>query len=294
MDIKYFAEKTNMPAEAVPVLLEAYEKVKDTEEYKALVTMIIWHRSFSDIDKEAKKVAETLGVHVYTLEMVLLCNCAHIARDRYLQRGVKENIFWDTARDIVNKLIECKNVKGVWGTFVFPWFENLYEAVIFHLGRLHFIRRKYKNDVYALDVHIPSCGPLHHEDVMKSYKLAYDFFEHTHGDYMAFRTSTWLLNPDYRGVVFKENSNTLAFAEDFSVFQYFDDTNFSDCWRLFDVDYDGDPDKLPEDTGMRRAMKNYLKNGGKPGRALGGFLFDGEKILREESEILREPLQANY
>lgn len=290
MEIRFFAEKTNMPAEAVPVLVEAYEKVKDTDEYKELVEMIIWHRSFSDIAKKAEEFSEPLGVHVYTLEMVLLCACADIARDRYLQRGVKEDIFWATAHDIVNKLIECKDVKGVWGTFVFTWFENLYEVVIFHLGRLHFIRRKYKNGVYALDVHIPSCGPLPHEAVMESYRLAYDFFENTHGEYMAFRCSSWLLNPDYRGSVFKENSNTLAFAEDFVIFQHFDDQDFSDCWRLFGVYYDGNPDHLPEDTSMRRAMKAYIKNGGKLGRATGGFLFDGEKILREESEILREGL----
>ncbi|MBQ4516970.1 MAG: DUF5596 domain-containing protein [Clostridia bacterium] len=290
MDIQEFAKKTNMPADAVPVLIEAYEKVKDTEEYQELVEMIIWHRPFSDIAKKAEQFAEPLGVHVYTLEMVLLCSCADMARDRYLQRGVKEDIFWATAHDIVNKLIECKEVKGIWGTFVFTWFENFYEAVIFHLGRLHFIRRKYKNGVYALDVHIPSCGPLYYEDVMKSYKLAYDFFEHTHGEYTAFRCCSWLLNPDYRGTVFKENSNTFAFAKDYVLFQHFDDPSFSECWRLFGVYYDGNPDNLPEDTSMRRAMKAYLKNGGKTGQDTGGFLFDGERILKEESEILREGL----
>ncbi|MBE7035961.1 MAG: hypothetical protein E7403_01555 [Ruminococcaceae bacterium] len=293
MDFKFFAEKINMPKEAVDFLFETFTKIKEKDEYKELARLMGLHISFSEIKQKSEEAAEVLGVHPYTLQMVLLCDRAEVARDRYLQRGVKEELFWAIATDVVNKLKECKEVKGIWGTFVFTWFENFYEAVIFQLGRLHFIRRKFPGGIYALDVHIPSCGPLRHEDVMKSYKMAYDFFENTHGEYMAFRTCTWLINPNYRGVVFKENSNTWSFAEDYTVFQTIEEPDYHDCWRLFGVYYDGNPDHLPEDTGMRRAMKAYLKNGGKAGRSIGGFLFDGEKINREKSETLREFLLVN-
>jgi len=128
--------------------------------------------------------------------------------------------------------------------------------------------------------HIPSSGPLLTEDVMASLRRAYAFFGNTHRDgKLIVTTSSWLVYPPYQGTVFPVGSNVYRFAALFDVISE-KDTDFGDFWRVFNVPYSKETlANVPEDTSMRRRMKQYLQNGGIMGSGYGVIVFDGEKIV---------------
>ena len=53
-----------------------------------------------------------------------------------------------------------------------------------------------------------------------------------------------------------------------------EDRTYSDVWRLFDKEYDGDPNALPQDTSLRRAYVQRIKNNEPLGIALGVWLYE--------------------
>ena len=52
-----------------------------------------------------------------------------------------------------------------------------------------------------------------------------------------------------------------------------EDTTHKELWRLFDMDYTGDADALPQDTSLRRAYVKRLKENKPLGLALGVWLY---------------------
>ena len=45
--------------------------------------------------------------------------------------------------------------------------------------------------------------------------------------------------------------------------------DYSEAWRLFDVNYEGDVEKLPQDTSFRRAYAEWIRKGEMMGGAYG-------------------------
>jgi len=46
-----------------------------------------------------------------------------------------------------------------------------------------------------------------------------------------------------------------------------------DLWRIFNLDYKGNPDELAEDTGMQRGYKKWLQDGNHAGCGKGVFFL---------------------
>ena len=117
----------------------------------------------------------------------------------------------------------------------------------------------------VLIVHIPPKGSFDRQTVLSSYAKARQIFRSCYHEYdfKAFVTDTWLFAPAL-DMVLKENSNIRAFRKDYiifpakclglDVFTYvFDMTPTS----ILDVDIKN----LPEDTSLRKGIKDCLKKG---------------------------------
>lgn len=231
------------------------------------------------------------GVHKYTVHLLFLLECTSYLLDNYIAKGIDKSIFVNSMKDIKYKLDECIKVKNVFGIFVLNWYRGFFEMTRFALGRLQYdimVHRgeeleisgyKIKDGDFKLNCHIPSAGPLTSEKVNESLRIAYDFFkDRLGGRILPIRCSSWLLYPPYIKV-FGENSNTTGFVRNFEVYFVKKTDNFSDAWRVFAVDFDGDIKKLPSETSMQRSFIDYIKNGGTFGTAKGIILFDGENVL---------------
>jgi len=154
---------------------------------------------------------------------------------------------------------------------------------LFALGRLQFeiklFGKEYsKNGVTltpeseVLNVHIPrSKKPLTEDVCLQSFNMAREFFKTRFGENPAFVCHSWLLYPETLKL-YKETSNTYKFAKLFNVIETGIRTHDEDLWRLFDTD-EKNPDRLPNDTSIRRAFISHLKTGGRTGWAYGVFFF---------------------
>lgn len=204
---------------------------------------------------------------------------------RYIEKGIGEDVYMLTAVDIKYKAVECKLVKGEWGIFCPDWFSNHFSMKLFGFENLQFKFSSAANDYNCngykiekgtpiIEVHIPRTGGrLDHDGVLKAYAEAAEFFKkHFAIKKVIFYCGSWLLFPKNLEIL-KPQSNLAQFISDFTIVEtsYYDD--YSQVWRLFDMDYTGDPDALPADTSFRRGYVDLIRRGEKTGYGIGFIIY---------------------
>ncbi len=238
-------------------------------------------------------LAEEKGVHPYTLHTVFLIACSSTLRLRYKRAGLPDELFLEAMKDLGYKVRECKELKGIDGTFVATWNHRWFDISRFTLGRFQFedgvlaADYKGKNGVeypkgtQCVHIHIPSSGqPMNEEVRLASYKKAYEFYQDKLIDgVLVLHCTCWMLNPDNEKML-PEHSNILGFYRDFDVYDKVEKEDFNDGERIYGGKWYGKVKDLPEDTGLQRAYKKWLMDGKKLGVGRGVILFDGEKIIR--------------
>ena len=237
------------------------------------------------------------GKSVYPTEPKAAGSPAFVLREKYAERDLPETIFWDSMTDLRAKLVECRAVYGINGSFVASWFHGFFEMTRFALGRLQFEitelsreepytcrGRSVREDDKLIGMHIPSLGPLTVDLMLDAFKRAYNFplFSEVRvpgTDWMPFCCGSYLLYPPHYDFL-PPQSNILKFMDCFDIIDYSDSEEFNDKWRIFANYKDAEPADLPRDTSLRRAFADRLLAGGKTGHGWGIFFFDGEKILK--------------
>lgn len=150
---------------------------------------------------------------------------------------------------------------GVWGSAAAAWDWGFFELRIFGIGRLQFEPLDYAGKP-ALNVHIPSSRPLIHAECLDSYVRAREFF-----GLGRFVVDSWLLHPVC--LKLRPDSGIRQFMADYELQFITDDPQFLDVWNIFGVAWEGDAEKLPADTSLRRIWREHLLSGGIPGRGFG-------------------------
>lgn len=248
-------------------------------------------------ERIAQTVADIAPEYGYTLQLLMWLYLVPYMEQNYKDNGIDMQIFYDTVADISYKVKECKDVYGEVGVFT-SWFFIEQELKLFALGRLQYDIRTYEMEDYkcgdytltkgdtVYSCHIPASGALIEEDCINSFKMAYDFFgaAKMKKGILPIHCESWLLYPPYIEKVYADNSNLKKFAQMFDVFVKKDSgKEFRDAWRVFNKKYEGSTDELPNDTGLRRSMIEYIKNYGVFGYGNGIILFDGEKIINRNN-----------
>lgn len=295
--LQEFMTRTAFPEEAAAQLLRDAETVQEkncTDRFDSAVSFYADNDFSTELTEPmVEEVAAASGLSPYAVWMLLLIEAARPQLLTCRELGTGEELFWDTFSDLRYKALECKEIHGVWGTFVAFWYPIFYTGDIVKLGRLEYENGSFqgkepyvKNGVavnpgdFVLNVHIPSSGePFHREARLSSYRKAYAHFEEQlGGGPLVCVCHSWLLNPDYAKFL-PPDSNFVDFQRDFALIEAEQEREFEDAWRLFGRDYQKPAPQLPERTSMQRAFKNYFLKGGVPGCGRGILIFDGEKLL---------------
>ena len=123
----------------------------------------------------------------------------------------------------------------------------------------------------VLNVHIPEGEPLSPEAVSESLARAKAFYADRGYPCTVAVCESWLLDPALMEYG-RESGNICAFQKRFTL--YPDAVKWSAAvGRVFGRGTDAsDPEKLPENTSLRRGLKAYLREG-KPLRDAGGVLL---------------------
>ena len=270
-------------------LLDAYDKIQGNEtaksEFARLVAVYendIHCDYYKGILVPAQNAGKLVGVHPYTSGLLIfMCMTKHL-KELYIERGISLDIYKKSVLDLKYKLDECKTVRGIIGSFVAWWFPGFFDLTRFGLGRLQFEvsnfgheyeknGHKLTKDSKAIGIHIPRDGtPFDEASCIEAYKMAKEFFKEVEGEEKPFICHSWLLYPKLKDVL-PRTSNVYRFLTSFDIFAYKNDKSRKDLWRLFDT-MEQNPDKLPADSSLRRAIVDHLKNGGTLGSGH-GILF---------------------
>ena len=241
--------------------------------------------SYFVLEEYVKSICDGFSYHEYTVWLLVYVLMSRRLQELYLQEGISQEIWRESMNDLKFKLEECRLLHGIWGIFVASWFPNFYRLKRFAFGRLQMEIATYHGETFVcgdggelkegdpvLAVHIPrSPMPLSEENCNASYRAAADFFaERFEGDAVTFTCNSWMLYPKHSEFL-HPRSNVRRFGEDFELMSATHNAEgvYPDLWRIFDVECNGDYSKLPEDSFLRRAYKEYVLSGGVTGRGYG-------------------------
>lgn len=272
---------------AVPAIWEQFEA------WQQRLTLEAWPTAPS-INEIIHGWAEELGKPEEALAMLLLLGGCRPLKALYESRGIPEEIYWNGLQDLRSKLLECWEVRGIYGTFVATWFEGMFRMTRFAVGRFQFELRTLDVDYTlpdgrilpagspALGCHIPSHGAALTDEVrLESYRKAYQFFQNqlVQG-LLVISCSSWLLYPEHQKFL-PETSNILRFMGDFDLIGQTEEEGFSAGWRIFGGAWGKPYAELPEDTSLQRAYKQRLIETNRTGRGRGLLVFDGKRIVNK-------------
>ncbi len=258
----------------------------------------------NDVQGRLKFLAEKYATNEKTVDMLFFLSNFDLMKEKYIKKGIDEEVIYATLKDFKYKLDECKKSSGLLGanSGTFSWYYYFINAEMFALGRLQFHEKKFFEDTHyqwgditltpddtVIYTHIPSSGPLTRELRMDAYKKAFKFFGKKKGEHLVICCKSWLLYPGYKEN-FPIGSNLYDFMEDFTIIQEktLSENNFPQSIVVFGMEYDGDTSKFPTDTTLQRNFIEYL-NAGKPtGYGFGVIIFDGEKIVSNERDAIQK------
>ncbi len=274
-DFYAFCGEFGFPEEACRELLENYEKLLSFDRARMLLEDVRarWERGesldFCRVCGDLRGMRAETRVHPFTSDMIFYLYLAPTLRKLYEKRGYPARWFTGVMEDLRCKLLECRTVYGIWGSFVSSWFARFYQFSLFAMGRLEFclipcpfdyekgglsIRKGQK----CVDVHIPSKGKLVRRELADSYREAAEFFGPMLEAPVAFYCESWLLF-EHHAEMLREGCGIRRFAEDYTYMRSAPDEQ--DLWRIFGAEDTETPQNLSEDTSLKRAYKKRLLEG---------------------------------
>jgi hypothetical protein len=293
--IEHLMSKLNFPNEAKETFSAVEQKIISVQKEQIIEDLVNTymqkHPEITELLPQLDALAESLHLSNYTIHLWFLLICTPILFERYLEKNIPEQIFWDSMQDLKCKLIECHEVKGVWGVFTITWYPRFFDMTRFALGRFQYEPIAFAYDSYekngfsvkkgdtVYNCHIPSCGSMPKEIRHDSYRRAYEFFKNElNGKPIVIVCHSWLLYPAHKSFL-PEHLNIIGFMNDFDIIHSVEKDSFSDIWRVFGKDHALPLDQLPTNTTLRKAYAERLISGGKTGEGFGVLGFDGERIL---------------
>ena len=242
-------------------------------------------KRFDYLIEGSNEIAEVCSISRYTAYFVVLILLTESSKKVYAKRNVSPEMWRANMLDMKYKCDHCILVKGVYGTECPEWYDRFFAATRFTFGKLQFetgrLGKEYRKDDVTLRpddqviyIHIPRTGQrLLPEDVDASCAAASAFFKDRYGiKDVIFACHSWILYPENKKIM-SETSNLYSFISRFEIIDVVEDTLYKDIWRLFDTEYHGDADALPQDTSLRRAYAQRVREHKPLGVALGVWVY---------------------
>jgi len=271
-------------------VVKIYDEImtKRAEEFTEIITPYLKNKN-ADLVKIYQSVhamANSIGIHEYSAWLVLYVYLSKRLKEYYVENNLSLQIYDDTIQDIKYKANECKAVYGTWGVFVPYWMVGFFDLTRFGLGRLQFEIKKFnreyeKNGVKlgkddnVINVHIPRTQTrLDRVSLDCAYQKAKEFFKKEFiNKRTVFVCHSWLFYPKNKEVL-KPTSNIYSFISDYDIIESKEYSDYSEVWRLFDTCYKGNVDDLPQDTSLRIAYADWIRNGIPTGEGYGVYVYD--------------------
>lgn len=209
--------------------------------------------------------------------------------EKYRERNIPDEIFYDTMSDITVWVNTLKREENIDGLKNIGWLYNHLKFELFKIGRMQyqFYKTNYiisgipllkirqltvKNHRPVLNIHIPEGEPLYLDKCKDSINSAKGFFEKYFPEYKfdGFVCESWLLDPN--NTLFMDcNKNIVMFSDLFDTVVRAKHNNFEIVKRLWgkEIKSADDIKDFPEITDLQRRTKAHILSGGKTGNGYG-------------------------
>ena len=288
-----YCKENNYPEEAIACLLEMFDTINANEKAVAVFRQqeLLYRKGESlDFDGMIKRItllSEGFGLDSRIVHLLFIICLTPALHEKYRKAELPEKQYQYIQWDLYRKMMECREVHGVWGTVSPTWCSRFFQLTRFQLGRLQFepiyAYASYDADGFkvnegdtVINIHIPSGIPMTREACRDSIKQACEWFAPLFGDGpVVLFCNSWLLSPEHREMLPPE-SNIIGFMDLFRPVPN-EATMETNLWRIFGQKDCSDYASLPRKTSLQRIYADTLMSGKIPhtGR---GFIFmkDGE------------------
>lgn len=295
--IREFLTKYGFPKSAADFLSDAYDKLSCSKSFEAFHALISQYETEAAIDFDCvsrilAEIGKQTGIHPYTLTTLWLISMTPHLKKLYSEHGYSMDIYDRSVLDIRWKVMECYNVYGIYGTFVGHWTADFFRLKRFGIGRLEFNLKAFDFDGLIgeyhfkagdqyVQVHIPSAGPLIHDECIAAYAAAADFFkDHFSDSSVLFGCKSWLLSPNLQSIL-SPDSHILQFASDWTIVRNIRDPQNKNLWRIFGCkELPPDVNLLPQETSLQHTLVEWLKSGGTIDNSFGVIVMRPQQVQR--------------
>ena len=99
---------------------------------------VVEKRDPKEVAKEIKDCAEKIGMHHYTVELIMSLWAGEYLEKEYEKAGLSKELYIDAMKDLTYKLRECEKYHGIFGTTAHTvgWFNGWFHLNRVALGRL--------------------------------------------------------------------------------------------------------------------------------------------------------------
>lgn len=266
-----FYEKLGLDEDLLNAALTRFSEIKDICEKQSRLLLRGKCKGVLKLDFISR-----LAVVLYSLPSVY---------QNYKEKGIDDNIFFDTFSDIKIWCANAFDQYGEKGLENIHWITKHLSMKIFRIGRLQFefsrflilphaglkniIRCPYRLGEKCITLHIPQGEKLDNDKYINSFQRANEFFKKYYPSYKyrCYTVITWLLNPDFRTVLGKD-SNIVKFANMFTLLGYVPDSDMNER-RVFG--YKKDRKNYRPKNALQRYTLDRI-NKGKPLLSYNGFV----------------------
>ena len=280
-----YCRRFSYPDEAVEALAQVADRIEADEDMRSAFanayTRYCDNPDIHTIRSVYADVKERSAGFSDPQEMVLFLlfiAFSHPLESLYREKKLPMRYFDGVMSDLLSKLHECHNVRGIWGSKATDWFMEFFCLGRFAIGRLQYNfvtmpacttldgKYSFNGGEKALTIHIPSIGPLLYDEVEASLREAAAFYaDEFEGDQVLFTCSSWLLFSGHEEML-PETSNIRHFRDHFHMCADQPDPTHRDLWRIFGTEKVDDIGALPRETGLQKAYAAWLEQG----KAVGG------------------------
>lgn len=277
MTIREFCEKTGMKKETIQCVEQFVLDENTYLHYKKL------------FQEEKRQFFKQLKAEKnwQMLALVLYIRMAVEVYEKYKEKGIADQIYFDTFSDFRIWSEVCEKKYGICGLTECEWLSLPLEFKIFRLGRLQFepicLQKEIHTKTYTLpektrvlNVHIPEDGRLVREKCLDSFLQAELFFGES---FEAFVCESWLISPKLRALL-EEESNLIKFMDLFENYGII--YPFRQAEQRVFGEISEQKENYPERTSLQRALKKYVLDGKEPGMGQGVRLRSGRKSAAEQ------------
>ena len=204
-----------------------------------------------------KAQPDALGTGVLPM-LTLLVTAPEVAAF-HARRGVPAEVSTATLADLGQQVWVHRETYGEFGLHTQGWLTRAWCGALYWLGRLQFEVRLL--DEWVLSTHIPRTGPLSPSSVDDALETATRFFARHFPDYPTrdFFCESWMLDPQLSTLL--PDSNLAAFQRRWSLVGDRRPGDADVLFFVFNQRGSVDPESLPTDTALRRAIARGLAAG---------------------------------